>query len=306
MGGRGFRRGTAYLRAAQNFVRNGTADSQARRRVRRRSAARRRTKRRTAYFAAVTIAPPGVEQVGLAEAAGRILAERCRRRRRLPGRSALDDGRLRPDRRRRPQPAPDRGRGADGSRAARSAVRRRGDADPDRRRRAGGCRRGRAGRGHRRDDGCSTSCPTRTSKPARTSPRPGPTCAPATGCCAAGRRIGGPELAVLATLGIVDVAVYRRPRVAILSTGDELVERRRAPRSRSGPRLQPLGDRRIADRARLRTRAAPGRGRYAATLWPRRCTGARRGRRGRADRRILGGRPRPDAAHHRPTRPRPA
>jgi molybdenum cofactor synthesis domain-containing protein len=41
---------------------------------------------------------------------------------------------------------------------------------------------------------------------------------------AAGRRIGGPELGVLATLGIVRVPVYRRPRVAIISTGDELVD----------------------------------------------------------------------------------
>jgi len=40
----------------------------------------------------------------------------------------------------------------------------------------------------------------------------------------AGRRIGGPELAVLATLGIVEVPVFRRPRVAIISTGDELVD----------------------------------------------------------------------------------
>lgn len=39
-----------------------------------------------------------------------------------------------------------------------------------------------------------------------------------------GLRIGGPELAVLATLGIVQVPVYRRPRVAIVSTGDELVD----------------------------------------------------------------------------------
>jgi molybdopterin biosynthesis enzyme len=37
----------------------------------------------------------------------------------------------------------------------------------------------------------------------------------------AGRRIGGAELAVLATLGIVDVPVYRRPVVAIVSTGGE-------------------------------------------------------------------------------------
>lgn len=39
----------------------------------------------------------------------------------------------------------------------------------------------------------------------------------------AGRRVGGPELGVLATLGIASVPVYRRPRIAILSTGDELV-----------------------------------------------------------------------------------
>jgi molybdopterin molybdotransferase len=40
----------------------------------------------------------------------------------------------------------------------------------------------------------------------------------------AGRKIGGPELSVLATLGQVAVTVYRRPRFAIVSTGDELVE----------------------------------------------------------------------------------
>jgi molybdopterin molybdotransferase len=45
----------------------------------------------------------------------------------------------------------------------------------------------------------------------------------------AGRRIGGPELAVLATLGIVEVPVYRRPRVAIVSTGDELVGAAQTP-----------------------------------------------------------------------------
>jgi molybdopterin molybdotransferase len=40
----------------------------------------------------------------------------------------------------------------------------------------------------------------------------------------AGRRLGGPELGVLATLGITYPALYRRPRVAIVSTGDELVD----------------------------------------------------------------------------------
>jgi len=45
----------------------------------------------------------------------------------------------------------------------------------------------------------------------------------------AGRRIGGPELGLLATLGYADVPVYRRPRVAIVSTGDELVDPAAAP-----------------------------------------------------------------------------
>ncbi len=47
----------------------------------------------------------------------------------------------------------------------------------------------------------------------------------------AGRRIGAAELSVLATLGAVTVEVFRRPRVAIVSTGDELVDVREAPRS---------------------------------------------------------------------------
>jgi molybdopterin molybdotransferase len=44
-----------------------------------------------------------------------------------------------------------------------------------------------------------------------------------------GRRIGGPELGVLATLGIVDVPVYRRPAIGSVSTGDELVPPATAP-----------------------------------------------------------------------------
>lgn len=38
-----------------------------------------------------------------------------------------------------------------------------------------------------------------------------------------GTRIGGPQLGVLATLGVTTVAVYPRPRIAVLSSGDELV-----------------------------------------------------------------------------------
>lgn len=45
----------------------------------------------------------------------------------------------------------------------------------------------------------------------------------------AGRRLGGPELGVLATLGIATVPVFARPRIAILSTGDELIDPDRIP-----------------------------------------------------------------------------
>ena len=46
----------------------------------------------------------------------------------------------------------------------------------------------------------------------------------------AGRRLNGALLGVLATLGIVDVPVYRRPLVAVLSSGDELVAPSQRPR----------------------------------------------------------------------------
>jgi molybdopterin molybdotransferase len=39
-----------------------------------------------------------------------------------------------------------------------------------------------------------------------------------------GRVVGAPELSVLATLGATRVPVYRRPRVALISSGDELVD----------------------------------------------------------------------------------
>jgi molybdenum cofactor synthesis domain-containing protein len=39
-----------------------------------------------------------------------------------------------------------------------------------------------------------------------------------------GSRIGAAELGLLATVGCVDVPVFRKPRVAVLATGDELVE----------------------------------------------------------------------------------
>ncbi len=38
-----------------------------------------------------------------------------------------------------------------------------------------------------------------------------------------GRRIRGPELGVLATLGLAEVSVFRRPSIGVLSSGDELI-----------------------------------------------------------------------------------
>jgi molybdopterin molybdotransferase len=38
-----------------------------------------------------------------------------------------------------------------------------------------------------------------------------------------GARIGGPQMGLLATLGVTKIAVFPRPRIAVLSSGDELV-----------------------------------------------------------------------------------
>lgn len=51
----------------------------------------------------------------------------------------------------------------------------------------------------------------------------------------AGSRLGPVELGLLAALGIADVVVHRRPRVAILTTGDEIVDAEATP---TGPAIR--------------------------------------------------------------------
>ena len=46
---------------------------------------------------------------------------------------------------------------------------------------------------------------------------------------ASGRRLRAADCGLLATLGIVQPLVYRRPRIAVLSSGDELIEPDRIP-----------------------------------------------------------------------------
>ncbi len=47
---------------------------------------------------------------------------------------------------------------------------------------------------------------------------------PAISCWPPGTRLAGPELAIAASAGLADLEVSRAPRIAIFTTGDELVE----------------------------------------------------------------------------------
>ena len=188
---------------------------------------------RAAYFAAVTIAPPAVERVGLADATGRILAAAAVADTDYPAdsRSTMDGFAL----------------VAGGGRSARRIVGeiRMGHAPP------GPIAPNEAMRiptGGVLPPGADAVVPVEdtieSEAPAGFGPvvvpneeleagenitPPGSDMRPGDCVLSAGRRIGGPELAVLATLGIVDVPVYRRPRVAIVSTGDELVDAAASP-----------------------------------------------------------------------------
>ena len=174
-----------------------------------------------AYLEAVPVRPPGVELVGLDVAFGRILA-----------RDAVAEA---------PYPADDRStmdgfavRSADGDTVRRIVgTIRMGHAPP------GPLRPGEAMRiptGGVLPPGADAVLPVEEASEDGDELRPA--AVPAAGDCftprgddmrpgdvvlRAGRRITAAELSVLATLGDVAVEVYRRPRIAIVSTGDELV-----------------------------------------------------------------------------------
>ena len=89
-----------------------------------------------------------------------------------------------------------------------------------------------------------------------------------------GTRIGSREIGMLAACGLAEVDVVRRPRVAVLSTGDELVEPGQplppaASMTATAPFLRPPSSRLAASQcrsARFRTRTSPSNPRCATAL----------------------------------------
>ena len=179
------------------------------------------------YFAAVPARPRGIERVGLDAAFGRILA-----------RDAVAGG---------PYPADDRStmdgfavRSADGSSPRRiTGTIRMGAAPPGR---LGPGEAMRIPTGGVLPPDADAVVPIEDGQErdgeliAAAAPQPGAyftprgqDMAPGDLVLRAGRRIGAAELSVLATLGVTAPEVYLRPAVAIVSTGDELVDAVREP-----------------------------------------------------------------------------
>ena len=184
------------------------------------------------FVEALAPAPGAAESVPLAEALGRVLAE--------DSRLAVRRAALRPRRRRRLRAAlRRRRRGGGGPPAPRSRLNgeivacgvraapagRSRDGDAHRHRRPDSARRGRRGddRAHGTGPGRRASGAARRRRRARTSPSPAPTSPAARRSCARGTVIGSREIGMLAACGLARCRSIRRPRVGVLSTGDELV-----------------------------------------------------------------------------------
>lgn len=175
-----------------------------------------------AYLAAVAPAPLGVETVPLEAAFGRILAGEARADAAYPGddRSTMDGYAV---------------RSADGAEPRRVVGTIRMGAAPPRALGPGEAMR--IPTGGVLPAGADAVLPVEDAEErdeqvvARTVPAPrayltprGEDMQPGDLVLRAGRRIAAAELSVLATLGAAEVAVFRRPRIAIVSTGDELVD----------------------------------------------------------------------------------
>lgn len=70
---------------------------------------------------------------------------------------------------------------------------------------------------------------TRDSEPGRFVNRRGAEAPAGAVLIGSGRRLGFPHIAMLGTVGLADVPVFQRPRVSIISTGDEVVPVERTP-----------------------------------------------------------------------------
>jgi molybdopterin molybdotransferase len=87
-------------------------------------------------------------------------------------------------------------------------------------------------------DGGDTKVEIRDARDANRNVRPrGEDLQPGVVAVAAGSLIGPPQLGVLASIGAANVKVHRRPRVAILASGDELVDLDRFDEVRRGDRI---------------------------------------------------------------------
>jgi molybdenum cofactor synthesis domain-containing protein len=180
-----------------------------------------------AYAAQVALRPPGIETVALAAAAGRILAADAIARAAFPAhaRSTMDGFAV---------------RSSDGAQPRRIVAQIRMGHPPPRALGPGEAMH--IPTGGALPDGADAVVPIEDASAAGDvlrvagAPRAGDSYTPAGAdmqpgevLIRAGRKIGGPELSVLATLGDVAVRVYRRPRFAVISTGDELVDASAVP-----------------------------------------------------------------------------
>lgn len=173
-----------------------------------------------AYLAQVSLAPPGWESVALDDALGRVLADDVRVPSDLPAhdRSTMDGFAVRSSDRgaRRIAGEVRMGRAPESGLGAGDAMRiPTGGVLPD------GADAVIPNEEVREEDGFVVPSAEAAAGDA-TTPR-GSDMRSGELALGSGRRIGGPELGVLATLGYANVPVFRRPVFGVISTGDELV-----------------------------------------------------------------------------------